>query len=55
MSKIALKVISLIMVALGIVSLVPTWVWFGSVTQWVAVTILAIGVVGFALAYSDKS
>lgn len=55
MSKLTLKVVSLIFIIMGIIALVPTWMWYGSVAEWVAISQIAIGVIGFAIAYSDKS
>jgi len=55
MSKLVLKIVSLILIILGIIALVPTWTWFGSVVEWVGVVEVAIGVIGFAIAYSDRS
>lgn len=55
MSKLALKIVSLILIILGIIGLVPTWTWFGTVAEWVGVVEIAAGVIGFAIAYSDRS
>jgi hypothetical protein len=55
MSKIALRIISLIMIILGIIALVPTWEWFGTVAEWAGIVEIAIGIVGFAIAYSDHA
>jgi len=55
MSKLTLKVISLILIVMGIIALVPSWTWFGSVAEWVAIVEIGIGVIGFAISYSDRS
>lgn len=55
MSKLALKIMSVIMIILGVIALVPTWEWFGTVAEWAGIIEIAIGIVGFAIAYSDRA
>jgi hypothetical protein len=41
------------MIFFGIATMMPTWTWSAG-AEWYAVTQIVIGIVGFAIAFSDK-
>ena len=54
MCKIVLKLLSLVVVFMGIATLVPAWTWSAG-PEWYGITKVAIGVIAFGVAYSAKS
>jgi len=54
MVKTTLKIVSFLLVLMGIATLVPAWTWAAG-AEWYGITKIAIGVIAFAVAYSVKS
>jgi hypothetical protein len=54
MLKKILFVLSVLLIARGIVALIPGWTWAGEM-EWIAVGEIVIGVICFALASSQKT
>jgi hypothetical protein len=53
MSKLTLRIVSIIMVFFGVATMMPTWTWSAG-AEWYAVVQIIVGIIGFAVAYSDK-
>ncbi len=53
MSKTFLKLLSLVMIIFGITTLMPSLLW-SSGAEWYGFLKIIFGVVGFAIAFSDK-
>ena len=49
-----LWVLSILLIARGIIALIPGWTWAGE-TEWLGVAEIVIGVVCFALSSSQKT
>lgn len=54
MSKITLKIVAIVMTAMGIAVLVPSWTWSAG-PEWYGIVKIALGVIAFGIASSDKS
>jgi hypothetical protein len=53
MSKTALKIISVLIILMGIAALRPESFWSCS-SDWYGITKIVVGVIGFAIALSDR-
>lgn len=53
MSKLALKIISVLLIIMGIAAFIPTWLW-SAAPAWYGIVKILLGVIGFSIAYSDK-
>ena len=54
MSKITLKIVSILLIVMGIAVLIPSWTWSAG-PEWYGIVKIALGVIAFGIASSDKS
>jgi hypothetical protein len=54
MSRTVLKLLSLLVIFMGIATLVPAWTWSAG-PEWYGIVKVAIGVIAFGVAYSAKT
>jgi len=52
--KATLSILGVLIIVRGVIGLVPNWTW-GNETQWIAIVEIVLGVIGFAIANSQKN
>ena len=54
MVRTTLKLVAFLLIIMGIATLIPRWTWAAG-ADWYGIVKIAIGVIGFAVAYSAKN